>query len=160
MKIGFSFGRCVRSIVENEVDINDVLCVIARTHMETEAHVEYVISQYLRTHYLRGMDPDRCIEVGLELFRSGRVIEPRANGIRAMQVPSEYVWMDLFPTVPTANEATKNAWQSYRMLLGLIEQVPEEQGAVEAVGNVRRVNEADKEAIAKIDPAILQALIV
>jgi len=31
MKIGFSFGRCVRDIVKGIVDIDDVMCVIART---------------------------------------------------------------------------------------------------------------------------------
>jgi hypothetical protein len=31
MKIGFSLGRCVRDIVKNSVDINDVAFIIAAT---------------------------------------------------------------------------------------------------------------------------------
>ena len=127
MKIGFSFGRCVRSIVLSEVEINDVLCIIARTYMPNEHDVEYVIDEYLnRSQYLMGLDPTRCKEVGLELWRTGRVIEPRQNGIHVMSVPRDCVWMDLYPTVVgSENDSVKAAWESYRMLIELAEQVPE-----------------------------------
>jgi len=127
MKIGFSFGRCVRDIVNGIVDIDDVMCVIARTYMVDESHVRQVISEYQKYRdYLQGLDPDRCQEVGLELFRSGRVLEPRANGISVMKVPKEFVWMDLYPTVvETKNEGVKDAWNAYRTLIGLSEQLPE-----------------------------------
>jgi hypothetical protein len=128
MKIGFSFGRCVRDIVKGIVDINDVMCVIARTHMVDESHVQHVVHEYQNyREYLQGLDPDRCQEVGLELFRSGRVLEPRANGIQVMKVPKEFVWMDLYPTVVnTKNDGVKDAWQAYRVLIGLTEQLPED----------------------------------
>lgn len=127
MKIGFSFGRCVRSIVLNEVDINDVLCIIARTYMPNEQDVEWVIDEYLtRRQYLMGLDSSQCKQVGLELWRSGRVIEPRSNGIHVMSVPQNCVWMDLYPTVVgSENASVKSAWESYRMLIGLAEQLPE-----------------------------------
>ena len=128
MKIGFSFGRCVRDIVNGEVKIEDVLCIIARTHMETEEHVRGVIHQYLyMPGYLEGLDQEACTEVGVQLFKSGKILEPRANGIRPMQVPKDYLWMDLFPTVPNAaSAAVQGAWDAYRMLILLTEQVPEE----------------------------------
>lgn len=127
MKIGFSFGRCVRDIVKGDVKIDDVLCIIARTHMVEKSHVEGVIREYLlRPKYLAGLPEDKCYEVGLALWQSGRVLEPRANGSYAMSVPSEYVWMDLFPTVPgVETPAVKEAWETYRMLITLTEQLPE-----------------------------------
>lgn len=127
MKIGFSFGRCVRSIVLNEVEINDVLCIIARTYMPNERDVEYVIDEYLnRSKYLMGLDPAHCKDVGLELWRTGRVVEPRSNGIHVMSVPQDCVWMDLYPTVVGSDNASvKSAWENYRMLIGLAEQLPE-----------------------------------
>lgn len=127
MKIGFSFGRCVRDIVNNVVKIEDVLCIIARTHMLTEDHVKTVVEQYMyQPGYLDGLDPAECEQVGLELFHSGRILEPRANGVHVMQVPREYIWMDLFPTVAKVqNDGVKAAWESYRMLIGLTEQLPE-----------------------------------
>lgn len=137
MKIGFSFGRCVRDIVNGEVDIKDVMCIIARTHMEEKEHVEHVIHAYRdRYGYLMGLSLDKCLEVGLELWQSGRVIEPRANGIYAMSVPSEYIWMDLYPTVPNVQtEAVKEAWNAYRVLIELTEQVPE--GSKEDLGQLK-----------------------
>lgn len=128
MKIGFSFGRCVRDIVKEVVAIDDVLCIIARTHMVNEQHVKEVVSGYMDyPDYLLGLDQTRCEQVGLDLFHSGRILEPRANGIRVMQVPREYVWMDLFPTVADVqNEGVKAAWESYRVLIGLTEQLPED----------------------------------
>lgn len=127
MKIGFSFGRCVRSIVLGEVDINDVLCIIARTYMPNERDVGPVIDEYLSRHrYLAGLDPDRCHAVGLELWKSGRVVEPRQNGIHVMSAPLDCVWMDLYPTVVgSGNASVRAAWESYRMLINLAEQVPE-----------------------------------
>ena len=127
MKIGFSFGRCVGSIVRGEVALDDVMCIIARTHMETAEQVTGVIDQYLyMPGYLDGLDENKCHEVGLELFKSGRILEPRAHGIRPMQVPRDYVWMDLFPTVPdVTNAGLQSAWEHYRMMLELAEQVPE-----------------------------------
>lgn len=127
MKIGFSFGRCVRDIVNGDVALDDVLCIIARTYMPKEEHVLEVIQQYMyERNYLMNLDKAECERVGLELFRSGRILEPRANGIAVMQVPRDFVWMDLYPTVAaTKNQGVKQAWESYRVLIGLTEQLPE-----------------------------------
>lgn len=127
MKIGFSFGRCVRDIVKGIVKQEDVLCIIARTRMMDEDHVVGVIDAYMHEPgYLLGLDFDTCKQVGLDLFLSGKILEPRANGISVMQVPKEYVWMDLYPTVANvSNQGLKTAWESYRMLIELCEQVPE-----------------------------------
>jgi len=130
MKIGFSFGRCVGSIVRDEVKIEDVLCIIARTNMIDESGVGIVVNTYMDARgYLAGLDEAKCQEVGLELWRSGKVIEPRTNGVRVIQVPTEYIWMDLYPTALEVNsDAVKDAWDAYRMLIMLAEQVPEMQG--------------------------------
>ena len=126
MKIGFSFGRCIKSIVLNEVDINDVMIIIARTYMLEEEDVKLVIDQYMNMPgYLVGLDADKCMEVGLELWRSGRVLEPRSNGISPSRVPKDYVWMDLAPTAIPESNAVKEAWNTYRLLLNLTEQLPE-----------------------------------
>jgi hypothetical protein len=129
MKIGFSFGRCLGSIVRGEVAFDDVLCLIARTRMETEEHVKWVVSEYMhRRGYLLGLDQDKCEEMGLRLFNAGKILEPRANNISPMQVPRDYIWMDLFPTAPagTVNESVTAAWEQYRMLITMVEQLPEE----------------------------------
>jgi len=129
MKIGFSFGRCLGSIVRGEVATEDVLVIIARTHMVTEDHVREVVADYMhRGGYLLGLDQPKCEEIGVQLFNAGKIIEPRANGVNAMSVPRDYIWMDLFPTAPAgvASDAVKGAWDDYRLLITLTEQLPEE----------------------------------
>ena len=127
MKIGFSFGRCLRDIVKGTVKLEDVMCVIARTHMMTEDHVKYIIAEYInRRDYLYGLDPAECERIGLELWKSGKVLEPRANGISASSVPRDYIWMDLYPTeADITNDGVKEAWDAYRLMIVLTEQLPE-----------------------------------
>ena len=129
MKIGFSFGRCVASIVKGQVDLDDVLVVIARTNMPEEQHVRQVIEAYMHEPmYLLGLDHDQCLSVGLNLFNSGRILEPRANNISAgPRVPRDYIWMDLFPTASqgVTNPGVQAAWDHYRMMITLAESLPE-----------------------------------
>lgn len=127
MKIGFSFGRCLRDIVNGEVAIEDVLCIIGRTRMLTEEDVDWVVTEYRhRFGYLQGLDKDLCHKIGKDLFLSGRILEPRANGVSAMSVPADHLWMDLFPTViGVENEGVVAAWEAYRMMIGLTAQLPE-----------------------------------
>lgn len=129
MKIGFSFGRCLGSIVRGKVAFDDVLCIIARTRMDTEEHVRGVVREYMdRRGYLLGLDQSTCEDMALRLFNQGKILEPRANRISPMQVPQDYIWMDLFPTAAEGAEsdAVRNAWGQYRMLLQLTEQLPED----------------------------------
>ena len=129
MKIGFSFGRCLGSIVRGEVAFEDVLCIIARTRMNTEEHVRGVVDQYMyRRGYLEGLDQPTCEDVAVRLFNSGKILEPRANNISPMSVPRDYIWMDLFPTAAAGAESdtVRTAWDQYRMLLALTEQLPED----------------------------------
>jgi hypothetical protein len=142
MKIGFSFGRCVRDIVQGKVNIDDVLCIIARTYMPSTNDVKKVIHAYsYEPSYLMGLDQDACEAVGLELFLSGKIIEPRANGIAVLKVPRDYVWMDLYPTVADVHNAgVSAAWESYRMMIELAEQVPENVDQQEVFRHSHKMN--------------------
>jgi hypothetical protein len=159
MKIGFSFGRCLRDLVNGTVKFDDVMCIIARTHMITEDHVKGVISQYLdRRDYLYGLDPAKCEEIGVELWKSGKVLEPRANGISASQVPRDYIWMDLYPTeADIANDGVKDAWAAYRLMISLTEQLPEPNEQV--YHHSEKFVTSDDDTLDGIDPNILASLI-
>jgi hypothetical protein len=138
MKIGFSFGTCLASIVRNEVEYNDVLCIIAGTYMNDETDVIEVTQQYMNRE-LHGLSYHTCIDMALRLFRGGKVLEPRANNIQPMQIPREYVWMDLFPTatleVPIS---VRTAWDSYRVLLQISKSLPSENHKIKI--GARNVN--------------------
>ena len=160
MKIGFSFGRCLRDLVKGTVKLEDVMCIIARTHMITEAHVKSVINGYMhRRDYLHGLNPAECERIGLELWKSGKVLEPRANGISASSVPRDYIWMDLYPTeADVASDGVKEAWDTYRLMIALTEQLPEPNEQVYNHSD-KYIDENGPINLDDIDPAILAALI-
>ncbi len=143
------------SVVKGEVNIDDVMCIIARTKMPQQEDVEWVIKEYqTRPAYLKGLDPAECLRLGVELWRTGRVIEPRSNGIYAMSVPQEYIWMDLYPTeADVRSDGVKEAWNAYRMLIQLTEQLPEQND--NAIRHSERIIDEKP-----IDPAIINAMIV
>lgn len=118
MKIGFSFGRCLRDIVDGKVAVDDVLVIIARTHMETLVHVKNVVEIYLdRPEYLQGRDPEVCHAVARELWDAGKIHQPRLNGAMLRSIPEDYIWCDVVPTAMDRSPALDMAWNSYRTLL-------------------------------------------
>jgi hypothetical protein len=164
MKIGFSFGRCLGSIVRGEVAFDDVLCLIARTRMDSEEHVKWVIKEYMHRHgYLYGLDQTKCEIMGLELFNSGKILEPRANGISPMQVPRDYIWMDLFPTAPAGslNESVTTAWEQYRMLITMVEQLPEQGYVPQHSEKIieKELTEEEKQAEARALDMLIKAMV-
>jgi hypothetical protein len=137
MKIGFSFGKCVRDIVNGTVDINDVVVIVARTRLRDTADVEDVIFEYAeRPEYLRGLDVQECQRVAVKLYNDGKIHQPRNFGqYFSGAIPQEYVWMDLFPTNNSDNPMVQKAWDSYRMLmkLGSTDSIPNAKGAAEEI---------------------------
>jgi hypothetical protein len=124
MKIGFSLGRCIRDIVKKEVYLADVAFVIAATNIHSEEQLAQVVDSYLyRDEYLYMLDEAECQRVALELWNSNRILQPRRQGMHRHQQPENAVWVDMFPTVNSSNEAVKNAWDAYRFMLHMVENV-------------------------------------
>jgi hypothetical protein len=127
MKIGFSLGRCVRDIVKGEVDINDVAFLITATSIQEETHLENVIYQYMcEPTYLEGLDYDKCKEVAFALWNSNKIIQPRRQGMHRHKQPEDSIWVDIFPTSLSGNESVKTAWEKYRFMLHMVENVDNE----------------------------------
>lgn len=127
MKIGFSFGRCVRDIVNGDVNIDDVAFLITATRIRDEEHVSQVIGTYMDEHtYLMGLDYNQCLEVALTLWNTNRVLQPRAQGMHRHMQPENSIWVDIFPTALSNNDSVKTAWDSYRFMLHMVENVDTE----------------------------------
>lgn len=127
MKVGFSLGRCIRDIVNNSVTYEDVAFIITGTALRDEEAIKYCITEYgWREDYLYGLDQERCMDVGLRLYKEGKIFQPRLQNIRAFHIPEGAIWADLFPTTLAENEAAKKAWEAYRFMLHMTEQVPED----------------------------------
>ena len=125
MKIGFSLGRCVRDIVTGDVSIDDVPFIIAATAIrDGDEHLAQVIDDYLfRPGYLDGLDASACQEVAKSLYKSNRIIQPRLQGMHRHMQPENAVWVDVFPTTSSQHESVKKAWDAYRFMLHMVENV-------------------------------------
>ena len=124
MKIGFSLGRCIRDIVKKEVALDDVAFIIAATNIHEEEQLAQVVDSYLyRDDYLYMLDEAECQQVALDLWKSNRILQPRRQGMGRHQQPANSIWVDMFPTVNSNNEAVKKAWDGYRFMLHMVENV-------------------------------------
>jgi LmbE family N-acetylglucosaminyl deacetylase len=127
MKIGFSLGRCIRDIVNGDVDIDDVAFVIAATNIrEREQILNVIVTYEFEPEYLYGLDHDRCMEVAYALWDTNRLLQPRRQGLHRHKQPENSVWVDMFPTELSNNESVKKAWDSYRFMIHMVENVDNE----------------------------------
>ena len=131
MKIGFSLGRCIRDIVNGSIKIDDVAFIITATNIREVEQLSPVINDYMfREDYLYGLDEDQCQQIALELWNSNKLLQPRRQGMHRHKQPENSVWVDMFPTELTNNEAVKKAWDGYRFMLHMTENVDNESTEV------------------------------
>lgn len=122
MKIGFSFGRCVRDIVNGMVDYDDVYLIVSRTLIQDSTHVDGVIEHYLNEpEYLLGLDEGKCYDIGQKLYLDGKLYQPRKYGFNPRKVAQDAVWMDLMPCLndpeSLQSEQVIAAWKQYQLAL-------------------------------------------
>lgn len=127
MKIGFSLGRCIRDIVNDIIIEDDVAFIIAATCIRETDQLDRVIEDYmLRSDYLYGLDEAECKRVALSLWNSNKILQPRREGLHRHKQPENSVWVDMFPTELSNNDAVKKAWDAYRFMLHMTENVDQE----------------------------------
>jgi hypothetical protein len=122
MKVGFSFGRCVRDLVKGVVKYEEVLLIYAATHV-TKEHLPNMIQQYsYQSDYLNGLDYDECLAMATRLLENAKVFQPREHGKSPLRIREAGVWMDLAPTVTGDTQQSplvQKAWREYQMALKL-----------------------------------------
>jgi hypothetical protein len=124
MKIGFSLGRCIRDIVNNEVSIEDVAFIITATSIHTRDHLDGVILAYTaEPRYLQGLDFGVCKDIAYKLWDTNRILQPRRQGLHRHMQPETSIWVDMFPTQLSSNESVKKAWDAYRFMLHMTENI-------------------------------------
>jgi hypothetical protein len=118
-------GRCVRDIVKGTVNIDDVAFIIAATSIHDEPQLANVIEQYMYRDddYLYGLDESECQAVALELWQTNKILQPRRQGLHRHRQPENAVWVDMFPTVISDNHSVKTAWDAYRLMIHMVENV-------------------------------------
>ena len=139
MKIGLSYSRCVRDIVDGIVDIDDVLIIIARTDFDPHDDLQWE-SIWLGygggSHYgqpLRGLlsgslpewgsyaieDEDKFRSVSIELWETGKLHQPRQFGADPSRRPE--IWLEaVLPNSELENNpAAKSAWEKFQTIARL-----------------------------------------
>jgi hypothetical protein len=133
MKIGLSFSRCVRDIVDGVVDIDDVLVIIARTKFDPRDAVQWanIWNGYGGGSGGGGLwsnpewskypaeDEDRVRSVALELWESGRLHQPRQFGAHPSRRPEIWLEAVLIDSDLDKNPAAKKAWNNFQTVASL-----------------------------------------
>ena len=129
MKIGLSYSRCVRDIVDGTVDIDDVLIIISRTNFDPHDD-EQLRGIWIGYHDSMGLsnpewrnylpeDEDRFRSVSIELLESGKLHQPRKFGAHPRRMP--YYWLET--ALPDSERdrfpAVKLAWEQFQIIAGL-----------------------------------------
>jgi hypothetical protein len=129
MKIGLSYSRCVRDIVDGVVDIDDVLVIISRTDFDPRDDVQWA-SIWGGYHDPYGLsnpewraypdeDEDQFRSVSIELWETGKLHQPRQFGAHPSRRPE--IWLEaVLPNSELAkNPAAKMAWDKFQTIAGL-----------------------------------------
>ena len=136
MKIGLSYSRCVRDIVDGTVDIDDVLVLITRTDFDPHDDEQWssIWTGYGGGHtnaYSQGFfggsnpewagytDEDQFRSVSIELWETGKMHQPRKFGAHPTRRPE--IWLEA--VLPNSelekNPTAKMAWDKFQTIAGL-----------------------------------------
>jgi len=129
MKIGLSYSRCVRDIVDGVVDIADVLVIISRTDFDPHDNEQWqnIWQGYQQRGgwsnpewgYYAEEDEDRFRSVSIELWETGKLHQPRKFGAHPSRRPE--IWLEA--VLPSSelkkNPAAKIAWDKFQTVAGL-----------------------------------------
>jgi hypothetical protein len=136
MKIGLSFSRCIRDIVDGKVDIDDVLIVIARTDFDPHNDKQWqgiwqgygggtdygLAAGFFSTsnpEWAGYTDEDRFRSVAIELWETGKFHQPRKFGAHPPR-RSEFWLETVLPSEELEkNPAAKKAWDHFQVVAGL-----------------------------------------
>ena len=138
MKIGLSYSRCVKDIVDGVVDIEDVLVIIARTNFDPHDDEQWrsIWHGYaggtdanMMRGFFGGSNPewagygddqeDLFRSVSIELWESGKFHQPRQFGAHPTRRPEIWLEAVLPNSELEANPTAKLAWEKFQTIAGL-----------------------------------------
>ena len=133
MKIGLSYSRCVKDIVDGKVDMNDVLVIITRTDFDPHNNNQWkgIWSGYGGGHTFGdpfsnpewidhpAEDEVKFRSVSIMLWDEGKLHQPRKFGARPARRPE--IWLEtVLPSEELAkNAAAQEAWNQFQVIAGL-----------------------------------------
>jgi hypothetical protein len=129
MKIGLSYSRCVRDIVDGVVDIDDVLIIIARTDFDPHDDEEWqgIWEGYHGSHMMSNPewasypdeDEDKFRSISIELWETGKFHQPRKFGAHPRRRPEIWLESVLVQGDLDENPMAKKAWDKFQTIASL-----------------------------------------
>ena len=136
MKIGLSYSRCVRDIVDGKVNIDDVLVLITRTDFDPHDDDQWKgiwigygggTDNGYTTGFFGGSNPewagyhdeDQFRSISIELWESGKLHQPRKFGAHPQRRPEIWLETVLPSSELITNPAAKKAWDTFQIVAGL-----------------------------------------
>lgn len=136
MKIGLSYSRCVRDIVDGKVDINDVLILITRTDFDPREDEQWAsiwtgygggssntssFNSFSRSapEWAGYTNETHFREVSIYLWESGKLHQPRKFGAYPSRRPEIWLETVLPDSELETRPAVKEAWDNFQILAEL-----------------------------------------
>ena len=133
MKIGLSYSRCVRDIVDGNVDLMDVLVIIARTDFDPRDDEQWAGiwegygggqtfgSPLSNPEWMDYPEEDEAKfrSVSIELYVTGKLHQPRQFGAHPRRLPYYWLEVGLQTEDIESNSTVKKAWEQFQILAGL-----------------------------------------
>ena len=129
MKIGLSYSRCVRDIVEGRVNISNVLVIIAGTDFDPSIDEQWLNiwqgyterNVWSPPEWADYADADQELfrRVSLDLYHGGKLHQPRKFGIRGQGFPYHWLEAVLPDTELEKHPAVRDAWDRFNVVAGL-----------------------------------------
>lgn len=129
MKVGLSYSRCVRDIVDGAVDIEDVLIIISRTDFDPRDDTQWTDIWHGYHSHSAFSNPEwasyppedegKFRDISIQLWEEGKLHQPRKFGAHPGRRPE--IWLET--VLPSSeldrNPAAKVAWDKFQMVAGL-----------------------------------------
>jgi hypothetical protein len=126
MRIGLSYSRCIKDIVDGTIDIADVLVIISRTDFDPHNNEQwegiwqgYRFGSNPEWYTCSDEDEDLYRNVSIELWEQGKFHQPRKFGARPARLPYYWLEVSLPATELESNPAIKKAWEQFQIVAGL-----------------------------------------
>jgi len=129
MRVGLSYSRCVRDIVDGVVDIEDVLVIISRTNFDPRIDEQWKgiwhgyrqRSGWSNPEWMGYPETDegKFREVSITLLEQGKLHQPRQFGMHPHRMP--YIWLEtVLPSEELeTNPVAQAAWNNFQVIAGL-----------------------------------------
>lgn len=132
MKVGLSYSRCVKDIIDGKVDLSEILVIVSRTDFDPHDDKQWTgIWQgygggdnnkfWANPEWLGYTDKDeaRFRGVSIDLWEMGKLFQPRRYGGTPRRLPYHWLEVGLQSEDIEQSPAVKQAWDHFQILAGL-----------------------------------------